>query len=70
MTFDDHVIKSDTKVARFRLWQPRHHGLDQWAIDDFIIKTQVQMSSLQADFVVSGNNKFYIINLYFMEQQK
>lgn len=52
-TLKEEIVKSESGVVRFRLWQPNHSEGDQWAVDNLIVTPDVQSSSLQADFAVS-----------------
>ncbi|CAL4063823.1 unnamed protein product, partial [Meganyctiphanes norvegica] len=46
----DEVVKGESGVVRFRIWQPKHASMDQWAIDNIIIRSNELSGSLQADF--------------------
>ncbi|XP_071551543.1 LOW QUALITY PROTEIN: reelin-like [Panulirus ornatus] len=47
---EEEVVESESGVVRFRLWQPKHNGKNQWAVDNLRIYPDVQVTSLQADF--------------------
>ncbi|XP_045618804.2 reelin [Procambarus clarkii] len=46
----DEVVKSESGVVRFRLWQPNHQDRNQWAFDNLRISHDTHTSSIQADF--------------------
>ncbi|ROT82564.1 reelin-like [Penaeus vannamei] len=50
MKLEDEVVKGESGVVRFRIWQPAHYGRNQWAVDSLKIMADVQVSSIQADF--------------------